>query len=66
MSARLPALIRDDPRLAGLPHRAAQMTVQRLDRALRDCAKSHGARRKGFPRFKRRSNRADAFLLRRP
>jgi putative transposase len=61
MSARLPALIRDDPRLAGLPHRAAQMTVQRLDRALRDCAKSRGAARRGFPRFKRYADRSDAF-----
>ena len=48
MSARLPKLIKDDPRLAGLPHRAAQMTVQRLDRALKDCAKSKGKARKGF------------------
>ena len=61
MSARLPRLLKDDPRLFGLPHRAAQMTVQKLDRALRDCAKSNGAARKGFPRFKRRSDRADAF-----
>ena len=61
MSARLPKLIQDDPRLCGLPHRAAQMTVQRLDRALKDCAKSHGAKRKGFPKFKRRDDRADAF-----
>jgi Helix-turn-helix domain len=34
MSARLPKLLKEDPRLAGLPHRAAQMTVQKLDRAL--------------------------------
>lgn len=61
MSARLPALIRDDPRLAGLPHRAAQMAVQRLDRALRDCARSKGAARRGFPRFKRHADRSDAF-----
>jgi putative transposase len=61
MSARLPALLKSDPRLIGLPHRAAQMTVQKLDRALRDCAKAHGSARKGFPRFKRRSDRADAF-----
>ncbi len=61
MSARLPALLRADPRLAGLPHRAAQMTVRRLDRALRECARSRGAARKGFPRFKRRSDRPDAF-----
>jgi putative transposase len=61
MSARLPKLLKDDPRLAGLPHRAAQMTVQKLDRALRDCAKSKGAARRGFPRFKKYADRADAF-----
>lgn len=61
MSARLPALLKTDPRLLGLPHRAAQMTVQRLDRALRDCAKAKGGARKGFPRFKRQSDRQDAF-----
>jgi putative transposase len=61
MSARLPKLLKEDPRLAGLPHRAAQMTVQKLDRALRDCAKSKGANRCGFPRFKRHADRADAF-----
>lgn len=61
MSARLPKLLKEDERLAGLPHRAAQMTVQRLDRALKDCAKSKGAARRGFPRFKRRSDRADSF-----
>jgi hypothetical protein len=33
MSARLPKLIKEDARLCGLPHRAAQMTVQKLDRA---------------------------------
>ena len=61
MSARLPKLLKEDPRLAGLPHRAAQMTVQRLDRALRDCAKSKGRVRRGFPKFKRYSDRSDAF-----
>jgi len=61
MSARLPALIRDDPRFAGLPHRPAQMTVQKLDRALKDCAKSRGSVRRGFPRFKRYADRSDAF-----
>ena len=61
MSARLPKLLKDDPRLAGLPHRAAQMAVQRLDRALKDCAKSKGAARRGFPKFKRYSDRSDAF-----
>lgn len=61
MSARLPKLLREDSRLAGLPHRAAQMTVHRLDRALKDCAKSKGSARRGFPRFKRHSDRADAF-----
>jgi putative transposase len=61
MSARLPELLKADPRLAGLPHRAAQMTVQKLDRALKDCAKSKGAARRGFPRFKKYSDRADAF-----
>jgi putative transposase len=61
MSARLPALLKSDPRLIGLPHRAAQMTVQKLDRALRDCVKARGGARKGFPRFKRHSDRQDAF-----
>jgi putative transposase len=61
MSARLPKLLKEDPRLAGLPHRCAQMTVQKLDRALRDCAKSKGANRRGFPRFKSYSDRRDAF-----
>ncbi len=61
MSARLPKLIKEDPRLAGLPHRAARMTVQKLDRALRDCAKSKGSARRGFPEFKRFSDRSDAF-----
>ncbi len=37
------------------------MTVQRLDRALKDCAKSKGAARRGFPKFKRHSDRSDAF-----
>src|SRR4029077_7562626 len=59
MSAALPALRKED-RYAGLPHRCAQMTVQKLDRALKDCAKSKTAR-KGFPRFKRRDDRSDAF-----
>lgn len=59
MSAALPAMRKED-RYAGLPHRAAQMTVQKLDRALRDCAKRATAR-KGFPRFKRRDDRDDAF-----
>jgi putative transposase len=61
MSARLPKLLKEDARLAGLPHRAAQMTIQRLDRALRDCAKSKGKARRGFPKFKRYSDRSDAF-----
>jgi putative transposase len=61
MSARLPGLLKADTRLAGLPHRAAQMTVQKLDRALRDCAKSKGKTRRGFPRFKKYADRADAF-----
>lgn len=61
MSARLPKLLKEDERLAGLPHRAAQMTVQKLDRALRECGKANGTRRKGFPKFKRRSDRSDAF-----
>ena len=61
MSARLPKLLKDDPRLVGLPHRAAQMTVQRLDRALKDCAKSKGKARRGFPRFKKYADRSDAF-----
>jgi putative transposase len=59
MSAGLPALRREE-RFAGLPHRCAQMAVQKLDRALRDCAKAAKAR-KGFPRFKSRDAKADAF-----
>jgi putative transposase len=61
MSARLPRLIKEDARLSGLPHRAAQMTVIKLDRALKDCAKSKGNGRRGFPRFKKHADRADAF-----
>jgi putative transposase len=61
MSARLPKLLKEDARLSGLPHRCAQMTVQRLDRALRDCAKSRGKTRRGFPHFKRYADRRDAF-----
>jgi hypothetical protein len=37
MSAQLPRLRKEDPRLAGLPSRCAQMTVKRLDRALKAC-----------------------------
>ena len=59
MSARLPKLLKEDPRLAGLPHRAAQMTVQKLDRALKDCAKSKGKARRGFPRFPARRDTPD-------
>ena len=62
MSARLPKLLKEDPRLSGLPHRCAQMTVQKLDRTLRDCFKSK-AKRKGFPKFKSRHKRADAFAF---
>ena len=61
MSARLPKLLKEDPRLTGLPHRCAQMTVQRLNRALKDCAKSKGKAQRGFPKFKRYSDRRDAF-----
>lgn len=60
MSAALPAIRREE-RYAGLPHRCAQMTIQKLDRALRDCAKAKGAMRRGFPRFKKRDDRRDAF-----
>jgi putative transposase len=59
MSAALPEM-RKEERYEGLPHRAAQMTVQKLDRALRECGKRATAR-KGFPRFKRRDDRDDAF-----
>ncbi len=59
MSAALPAM-RKEQRYAGLPSRCAQMTVIKLDRALRDCAKSKVCR-KGFPRFKRRDDLKDAF-----
>jgi putative transposase len=61
MSALLTKLLHEEPALAGCPHRPAQMTVQRLDRALKDCAKTRGKTRKGFPKFKRRSANADAF-----
>jgi hypothetical protein len=64
ISARLPKLLKNNPRLAGLPHRAAQMTMQRLDRALKDCAKSGGGGRAGtgdfFKTSKGRRNRAGA------
>lgn len=59
MSGVLPKLRKED-RYAGLPHRAAQMTVIKLDRALKDCAK-RAASRKGFPHFKRRDDRNDTF-----
>ena len=59
MSAALPALRRED-RFAGLPSRCAQKTVQKLNRALRDCSKRADAR-KGFPKFKCRDDRNDAF-----
>lgn len=62
MSARLPKLLKEDPRLAGLPHRCAQMTIQKLDRTLRDCFKSK-AKRKGFPKFKSRHKHTDAFAF---
>jgi putative transposase len=61
MTARLTKLLHSEPQLQGCPHRPAQMTVQRLDRALKDCAKSKGKTRKGFPKFKRRSTNADIF-----
>lgn len=61
MSARLPKLLKEDARLVGLPHRCAQMTAKKLDRALRDCAKSMGRARRGFPRFKKYADRTDAF-----
>jgi IS605 OrfB family transposase len=35
MSARLPSLLKNDEHLRGLPHRVAQMTVRRLDVAIR-------------------------------
>ena len=44
MSAALPAM-RKEERYAGLPHRCAQMVTQKLDRALRDCAKAKAAGR---------------------
>ena len=59
MSAALP-MLRAEERFQGLPHRCAQMTVQKLDRALKDCAKAKTGR-KGFPKFKRRDDRRDAF-----
>lgn len=61
MAARLTKLLHAEPVLVGCPHRPAQMTVQRLDRALKDCGKSKGKTRKGFPRFKRHADNADAF-----
>lgn len=59
MSAALPALRREE-RFVGLPHRCAQMTVQKLDRALRDCARAAKARKR-FPKFKGRDAKTDAF-----
>lgn len=61
MSARLPSLLKEDQRLVGLPHRAAQMTIQRLDRALKNCGKNKGKARCGFPKFKKFSDRTDSF-----
>lgn len=61
MSAKISGLIKADPRLIGMPWRAAGATVRKLDRALRDCAKARGAARKGFPRFKRYRDRSDSF-----
>jgi putative transposase len=61
MAARLTRLLHTEPALAGCPHRPAQMTVKRLERALKDCARSAGTARKGFPKFKRHSDNADAF-----
>jgi putative transposase len=59
MSAALP-MMRKEERYFGLPHRCAQITVQKLDRALRDCGR-RAASRKGFPKFKRRDDRRDTF-----
>jgi putative transposase len=59
MSADLPEL-RKQPEYDGLLHRCAQMTVRKLDRALKDCFKSK-AGRKGFPKFKSYFDRSDAF-----
>jgi len=35
LSAMLPRLLRDDPKLRGLPHRCAQMAAQNFDRTLK-------------------------------
>jgi putative transposase len=59
MSAMLPAL-REEERFEGLLHRCAQMTVKNLAGALKDCGKKAKAR-KGFPKFKSRHDRRDAF-----
>jgi putative transposase len=59
MSAALPAM-RQEKHYMRLPSRCAQMTVHNLDRALRGCTRA-AASRKGFPRFKRRDDRRDAF-----
>ena len=58
MSARLPKLLRDDPRLAGLPRRAAQMTVQRPDRALKDRALRTAPRARATPAGVSRASRS--------
>ena len=60
MSAALPQLLKEDRRFKGCPHRCAQMTVQALDRALKDSFKAKTGR-KGFPRFRRHDANADAF-----
>lgn len=61
MSARFTKLRKEDPRLAGMSYRAGQMTLQKLDRALCDCAKSNGSAQRGFPRFKKYADRSDSF-----
>lgn len=60
MSASLPTLRREE-RFDGLPHLCAQITLQHLDRALRDSFHSLGEEKKGFPKFKRRQDQADTF-----
>jgi putative transposase len=61
MSARISELIKTDPRMQGMPWRAAGMTVRKLDRALKDCSRSKVLSRKGFPQFKRHTDRSDSF-----
>jgi len=42
LSAMLPKLLKEDPKLHGLPHRCAQMTAQNFDRTLKNYIRNKG------------------------